>query len=310
MLNILVTGSNGQVGSEIKELSSNYPYKFYFTDKKELDISNLQNVRKYIIENNIDTIINCAAYTAVDKAEDEKELANKINHIAVKNLAMLSNEFGIKLVHISTDYVFDGTNFKPYTEDDATNPQSVYGQSKLDGEKAILEYNLKNSIIIRTSWVYSYYGVNFVKTMLRLGKEKEQLGVIFDQVGTPTYARDLARAILEILAQITSFSMSSLGMQIDGHATSPSMHSQDGVEIYNYSNEGVLSWYDFAKEIMKMAKLTCYVNPIETKEYLTPATRPHYSLLNKSKIKQRFNLAIPYWKDSLDECLRKLGERK
>lgn len=219
MLNILVTGSNGQVGSEIRELSSNYQYKFYFTDKKELDISNLQDIRKYIIENNIDTIINCAAYTAVDKAEDEKELANKINHIAVKNLAMLSNEFSLKLIHISTDYVFDGTNFKPYTEDDTTNPQSVYGQSKLDGEKAILEYNLKNSIIIRTSWVYSYYGANFVKTMLRLGREKESIGVIFDQVGTPTYAAHLAKVILDIIPQINNHK----------------------VEIYNYSNEGVLS---------------------------------------------------------------------
>ncbi|MDD2974749.1 MAG: dTDP-4-dehydrorhamnose reductase [Aliarcobacter cryaerophilus] len=294
MPNILVTGSNGQVGSEIKELSSNYQYKFYFTDKKELDISNLQNVRKYIIENNIDTIINCAAYTAVDKAEDEKELANKINHIAVKNLAMLSNEFGIKLVHISTDYVFDGTNFKPYTEDDATNPQSVYGQSKLDGEKAILEYNLKNSIIIRTSWVYSYYGANFVKTMLRLGKEKESLGVIFDQVGTPTYAKDLAIVILEIIQ----------------HSTFNIQNSSTHTVIYNFSNEGVVSWYDFAKEIMKMAKLPCQINPIETYQYPTPAKRPHYSLLNKSKIKKDFGIVIPYWKDGLDDCLKRLGERR
>ena len=292
MLNILVTGSNGQLGSEIKELSSNYQYKFYFTDKKELDISNLQDIRKYIIENNIDTIINCAAYTAVDKAEDkaedEKELANKINHIAVKNLAMLSNEFSLKLIHISTDYVFDGTNFKPYTEDDTTNPQSVYGQSKLDGEKAILEYNLKNSIIIRTSWVYSFYGNNFVKTMLRLGKEKESLGVIFDQIGTPTYAKDLAKNILEILPKINT----------------------QKVEIYNFSNEGVVSWYDFAKEIMKMAKLPCQINPIETFQYPTPAKRPHYSLLNKSKIKKDFGIVIPYWKDGLDDCLKRLGERR
>ncbi len=288
MHNILVTGSNGQVGSEIRELSTNYPYKFYFTDKKELDISNIGDVRKYIIENNIYTIINCAAYTAVDKAEDEKELANKINHLAVKNLAMLSNEFGIKLVHISTDYVFDGTNCKPYTEDDTVSPQSIYGQTKLDGEKAILEYNLKNSIIIRTSWVYSSYGANFVKTMLRLGKEKESLGVIFDQVGTPTYAKDLAKTILDILPQINN----------------------DKVAIYNYSNEGVLSWYDFAKEIMKMAKLNCKINPIETYQYPTPAKRPHFSVLNKSKIKKEFNLEIPYWKDGLDDCLKRLGERR
>lgn len=288
MPNILVTGSNGQVGSEIKELSPSYPYRFYFTDKTELDITDVNGVRKFIIQNNIDTIINCAAYTAVDKAQSEQELADKVNQQAVKNLAMLSNEFGIKLIHISTDYVFDGTSFKPYTEDDVTNPNGVYGKTKLDGEKALLEYNLKNSIIIRTSWVYSYYGANFVKTMLRLGKEKESLGVIFDQVGTPTYAKDLAKTILAILPKINN----------------------EKTEIYNYSNEGVLSWYDFAKEIMRMAKLDCKINPIETKEYPTPAKRPHYGLLNKAKIKKEFNLEIPYWKDGLDDCLKRLGERK
>jgi len=288
MTNILVTGVNGQLGSEIRELSSDYKYKFYFTDRKTLDITNQNDIRKYIIENNINCIINCAAYTAVDKAEDEKELSNDINHLAVKNLAILSNEFGIKLIHISTDYVFDGENFKPYTEDDITNPNGIYGQTKLDGENAMIEYNLKNSIIIRTSWVYSSFGNNFVKTMLRLGKERDELGVIFDQVGTPTYARDLAKTILDILPNIKN----------------------DKTEIYNYSNKGVLSWYDFAKEIMRMAKLDCIINPIETKDYPTPAKRPHYSLLNKSKIKQEFHITIPYWKDSLDECLKVMGERK
>jgi dTDP-4-dehydrorhamnose reductase len=200
----------------------------------------------------------------------------------------LSNEFGIKLIHISTDYVFDGTNYKPYTEDDATSPQSVYGKTKLDGERAIQEISPANSIIIRTSWVYSSFGANFVKTMLRLGKEKESLGVIFDQVGTPTYAKDLAKAILEILPKINN----------------------GKTEIYNYSNEGVLSWYDFAKEIMKMAKLDCKINPIETYQYPTPASRPHYSILNKAKIKKEFNIEIPYWKDGLDDCLKRLGERK
>jgi len=288
MNNILVTGANGQVGSEIRESSSSYPYKFYFTDKKQLDITNLQDIRTYIIDNNIDTIINCAAYTAVDKAETEQELANKINHLSVKNLAILSNEFNIKLIHISTDYVFDGRNFKPYNEDDITNPNSVYGQTKLDGENAILDSNLKDSIIIRTSWVYSSFGNNFVKTMLRLGKEKEGLGIIFDQVGTPTYARDLVKTILDILPKIEN----------------------KKVEIYHYSNEGAISWYDFAKEIMKMAKLNCKINPIETYQYPTPASRPHYSILNKSKIKKDFNIIIPYWKDSLDNCIKVLGERK
>ena len=288
MPNILVTGSNGQVGSEIKELASSYPYKFFFADKNELDITNINSSKEFINKNSIDTIINCAAYTAVDKAESEKELTNSINHIAVKNLVHISKENNIKLIHISTDYVFDGTNYKPYTEEDNANPQSVYGKTKLDGEKALLEYNLKNSIIIRTSWVYSYYGANFVKTMLRLGKEKASVGVIFDQVGTPTYAKDLAKTILDIIPQIQN----------------------EKVEIYNYSNEGVLSWYDFAKEIMKMAKLNCQINPIETKEYPILAKRPHYSVLNKAKIKNTFNVKIPYWKDGLDDCLKRLGERK
>jgi dTDP-4-dehydrorhamnose reductase len=224
----------------------------------------------------------------VDKAESQKELADKINHLAVKYLAQISKEQNIKLIHVSTDYVFDGTNFRPYIETDATNPQGVYGQTKLDGEKALQTINPKNSIIIRTSWVYSSFGANFVKTMLRLGKEKESLGVIFDQVGTPTYARDLAKTILEIIPKIQNSKL----------------------EIYNYSNEGVLSWYDFAKEIMRMAKLDCTIHPIETKEYPTPAKRPHYSLLNKSKIKNDFDIIISYWKDSLDECLTIMGERK
>ena len=288
MLNILVVGSNGQLGSEIQELSQDYPYNFFFTDREELDITNENEVKEYSFRNNINIIINCAAYTAVDKAQNEQDFADAINNIAVGNLAQVAKENNIKLIHISTDYVFDGKNYKPYLEDDNTNPTSVYGQTKLDGENILKNINPFNSIIIRTSWVYSSYGTNFVKTMLRLGRERESLGVIFDQVGTPTYAKDLAQTILEILPQI---------------------HNEK-VEIYNYSNEGVLSWYDFAKEIMRMAKLDCVINPIETKDYPTPAKRPHYSLLNKSKIKQEFGTIIPYWKDSLDECLRKMGERK
>jgi dTDP-4-dehydrorhamnose reductase len=288
MLNILVTGSNGQLGSEIREISSAFDHNFFFTQRDLLDISKPDEMQEYVEQNKIDVIINCAAYTAVDKAESDEVLADSINHLAVKNLAQISKEKNIKLIHISTDYVFDGTNFKPYMEDDATNPNGVYGKTKLDGEKVVQEINPINSIIIRTSWVYSSYGANFVKTMLRLGKEKENLGVIFDQVGTPTYARDLAKAILEILPKIEN----------------------KKVEIYNYSNEGVLSWFDFAKEIMRMAKLNCEIKPIETKEYPTPAKRPHYSLLNKAKIKKEFGIVIPYWKDSLDECLKKMGERR
>jgi dTDP-4-dehydrorhamnose reductase len=233
-------------------------------------------------------IINCAAYTAVDKAESDEINADLVNRKAVKKLALVSKELSIKLIHISTDYVFDGKSYKPYLEEFQTNPQSIYGKTKLEGEKELININPPNSIIIRTSWVYSYYGNNFVKTMLKLGKEKESLGVIYDQVGTPTYAKDLARMIYEIIPQIEN----------------------SKVEIYNYSSEGVLSWYDFAKEIMRMAKLTCKVNPIETKDYPTPAKRPHYSLLNKNKIKSTFNIEIPYWKDGLDDCLKRLGERK
>jgi len=288
VFNILVTGASGQLGSEIRELSSNYEYNFFFTSRDELDISNESSVNSFVKLNNIDTIINCAAYTAVDKAEDEIEIATKINHYALKNLANICLDSSIKLVHISTDYVFDGKNFKPYLETDTTNPQSVYGQTKLDAESEILNINPANSIIIRTSWVYSSFGNNFVKTMLRLANVRDELGVIYDQVGTPTYARDLAKTILDIV---------------------PNINNRD-VEIFNYSNEGVLSWYDFAKEIMKMAKLECTINPIETKDYPTPATRPNYSLLNKSKIKNYYNITIPFWKDSLKECLVKLGEKR
>jgi dTDP-4-dehydrorhamnose reductase len=287
-LNILVTGSNGQLGSEIRELEKEYSYNFFFTTRENLDITCKDSIKNFCKSNNINTIINCAAYTHVDKAEEDIENADLTNRKAVKKLALVSKELNIKLIHISTDYVFDGKNFKPYCEEYQTNPQSVYGKTKLDGENEMIKINPKNSIIIRTSWVYSSFGGNFVKTMLRLGREKESLGVIFDQIGTPTYARDLAKTILDIIPNITN----------------------SKVEIYNYSNEGVLSWYDFAKEIMKMAKLDCKINPIETYQYPTPASRPHYSLLNKAKIKNEFNITIPFWKDSLDECLRTLGERK
>ena len=287
-LNILLTGTAGQVGSEVKELSSNYDYNFFCTTKNELDITNKKDIQSFCELKNINIIINCAAYTAVDKAENNIELADEINHKAVKNLAQIAKDKQIKLIHISTDYVFDGKNYKPYNEDDEPIPNSIYGKSKLDGEKEMILINPKNSIIIRTSWVYSSFGSNFVKTMLKLGKQKDELGVIFDQIGTPTYAKDLALTILEILLAIKN----------------------EKVQVYNYSNEGVLSWYDFAKEIMKMAKISCKINPIETYQYPTPATRPHYTLLNKAKIKKDFGIYIPYWKDSLEICLKILGERK
>lgn len=288
MFNILVTGVNGQLGSEIKELSSNYLYNFYFTNKDDLDITNEKAIEEFIAKHDITVIINCAAYTAVDKAEFNQELADKINHQAIKYFAIVAKENNIKLIHISTDYVFDGIHHIPYLETDLPNPLSVYGKTKFLGEKILQEIDPRNSILIRTSWMFSTYGTNFVKTMIKLGKEKETLGVVFDQVGTPTYAKDLAKMILDILPKIQN----------------------ETLEIYHYTNEGVTSWYDFAKEIMQMAKLTCKVYPIETEDYPLPAKRPHYSLLNKAKIKKTFGIEIPYWKNSLERCLIEMGERK
>ncbi|SHN00802.1 dTDP-4-dehydrorhamnose reductase [Polaribacter sp. KT 15] len=282
MSNILVTGANGQLGSELKNIEVDYSkYKFYFTDFNELDITDHDAVRRFVLNNNITIIINCAAHTAVDKAENEIELSDKLNHLSVKNFAELSKELKIKLIHVSTDYVFDGTNHRPYLESDITSPQSVYGKTKLDGENAMKKINPENSIIIRTSWVYSNYGNNFVKTMLRLGRERESIGVIYDQIGTPTYAGDLAKAILEIIPKINN----------------------NTVELFHYSNEGVCSWYDFAKTIFELKAIPCLVNAILTSDYPTAAKRPYYSLLNKDKIKQKFGLKVPYWKDSLKEVL-------
>lgn len=326
MLNVLITGANGQLGSELKELvSEQYPISdipyphFHFTDRDTLNITDFQSLEIFCKEKNINVIINCAAYTAVDNAENDVLAADTINHLAVKYMAEISKELGIKLIHISTDYVFDGKNYKPYTETDITNPQNEYGKTKLDGENAMIAVNPPNSIIIRTSWVYSSYGTNFVKTMLVLGKEKESLNVIYDQVGTPTYARDLAETILQIVGswgQDIGNSVESTGDRIEDIGSSveeenaytiPNPQSpKSNVEIYHYSNEGVASWYDFAKEIMKMAKIKCQINPIETKDYPTLAARPHYSLLNKAKIKKDFGLAIPYWKDSLQACLKRI----
>lgn len=285
MHNILVTGSNGQLGSEIRSLSSQYPqYTFTFTDRTTLDLSDLHTTEDFFENKKFDAIINCAAYTAVDKAESEIELSDTINHRFVAMLAKIAKRNSSTLIHISTDYVFDGKNHRPYLENDPTDPQGVYGKTKCDGEKAILEISPNHTVIIRTSWVYSTYGNNFVKTMLRLGKERDSLGVIFDQVGTPTYAGDLAHAILGILPRINN----------------------DKPEIYHYSNEGCASWYDFAKAIFELSGVKCSLHPITTEQYPTPAKRPHYSLLNKAKIKQEYNIAIPYWRDSLKECISQI----
>lgn len=284
MLNILVTGASGQLGSEIQAITDNYPdFNFKFTDSKILDITNHEAVKAYVESQKIEVIINCAAYTAVDKAETEPELADAINHLAVANMAEIAKEFNLKLIHISTDYVFDGTNHKPYVETDIPNPQSVYGGTKLKGEQAIQKINPKNSIIIRTSWVYSRFGNNFVKTMLRLGKERDEINVVADQIGTPTNAADLAKAILTIIPKINN----------------------DTVDLYHYSNEGVCSWYDFAKVIFELKKMNVLVHPVKTEAYPTLAKRPNYSKLNKTKLKRTFDLEIQMWRISLDFFLAK-----
>jgi dTDP-4-dehydrorhamnose reductase len=281
-MNILVTGANGQLGSELRQISGNFPnFRFFFTDVAELDITNPCAIHDFFEKNEIQTVINCAAYTAVDKAENDKPAAMRINAAAVEYLANACNQTDATLIHISTDYVYDGCACKPYGEDHPTAPASVYGRSKLAGEKAAL--TVSKSVVIRTSWLYSPFGVNFVKTMLRLGKERETLNVVFDQTGTPTYAADLAQAIMEI-AKTAEQNRLNTG-------------------IFHYSNEGVCSWYDFAREIMQQAGLKCAVRPIETKDYPAPAPRPHYSVLNKARIKAAYGLEIPHWTESLNRCL-------
>ena len=289
MNNILVTGANGQLGSEIREIALDYnEYTFLFTDVSDLDITNHSAVLEFILNNKIDIIINCAAYTDVDKAESEPELSNAINHIAVANFAKISKENNIKLIHISTDYVFDGINHKPYTETDEPNPKSIYGLTKLDGELAILRINPRNSIIIRTSWVYSKFGNNFVKTMLRIAESRDEISVISDQLGSPTNAADLASIILNILPKIIN----------------------KNVEVFHYSNEGVCTWYDFTKSIFEIKEISLKVNPIKTFQYPTEAKRPSYSVLSKRKIRDKFQIEIPNWRNSLKLCLQSFNIKK
>ncbi len=281
---VLITGANGQLGSEIKDISVHYPYEFIFTSKEYLDITDFKSVHSFFEANKIDFVINCAAYTAVDRAETDIENVVKLNFEAVKNLALITREHKSKLVHISTDFVFDGKKNTPYTENDDTNPLSIYGKSKLSGEEAI-SHNADTAVIIRTSWLYSKYGNNFVKTIIRHTGEKGCLRVVYDQIGTPTYARDLARTILDILPKIRD----------------------NNIEIYHYSNEGTASWYDFAQAIVELTNTVCAIEAIETKNYPTQAERPRYSVLNKKKIKSEFDMEIPYWRDSLRKCIKRLG---
>lgn len=282
-MNILITGCNGQLGNEMQLLEKVNPQHQYFnTDVAQLDITNPEAIEEFVSDNAIDIIVNCAAFTAVDKAESSQELCHLLNAKAPEYLAAAVAKRGGYLVQVSTDYVFDGTNHTPYTEDEATCPNSVYGSTKLEGEKLAMAA-CANTMIIRTAWLYSTFGNNFVKTMIRLGQEKPELGVIFDQIGTPTYAGDLAAAIMAAI----------------NHGIVPG--------IYHFSNEGVISWYDFTKAIHRIAGITsCHVKPLHTTEYPTPAARPHYSVLDKTKIKQTYGIEIPYWEESLEKCVAKL----
>lgn len=282
-MNILITGCNGQLGNEMQLLEKEYPqHQWFNTDVAELDITNQLAIEQFVAQNQIDGIVNCAAYTAVDKAEDNKELCTTLNTVAPSYLAAAVEKRGGWMIQISTDYVFDGTKHTPYVETDTPCPDSVYGSTKLAGELGVSKF-CKRSMIIRTAWLYSTFGNNFVKTMIRLGKEKPELGVIFDQIGTPTYARDLAQIIMTAI--------------------------EKGVKpgVYHFSNEGVISWYDFTKAIHRIAGITaCHVRPLHTSEYPTPAHRPHYSVLDKTKIKQTYGIEVPYWEESLKECIEKL----
>lgn len=282
-MKILITGCNGQLGNEMQLLEKVNPQHQYFnTDVAQLDITNPKAIEEFVNNNAIDIIVNCAAFTAVDKAESSQELCHLLNAKAPEYLAAAVAKRGGYLVQVSTDYVFDGTNHTPYTEDEATCPNSVYGSTKLEGEKLAMAA-CANTMIIRTAWLYSTFGNNFVKTMIRLGQEKPELGVIFDQIGTPTYAGDLAAAIMAAI----------------NHGIVPG--------IYHFSNEGVISWYDFTKAIHRIAGITsCHVKPLHTTEYPTPAARPHYSVLDKTKIKQTYGIEIPYWEESLEKCVAKL----
>ena len=282
-MNILITGANGQLGNEMRDLSAGHPrHTYFFTDVHELDICDAEAVHAFVSNHAIDLIVNCAAYTAVDKAEDNPDLCDTLNHLAPAHLADAAEACGAALIHISTDYVFDGTAYVPYTEDALPCPNSVYGRTKLAGEEEVTR-RCTRTMVIRTAWLYSEYGNNFVKTMLRLGRERAELGVVFDQIGTPTYAGDLARAIYAAIEQ----------------GVTPG--------IYHFSNEGVCSWYDFTLAIHRLAGITtCKVSPLHTDEYPARAPRPHYSVLDKTKIKRTLGITIPHWEESLENCLKKL----
>lgn len=279
----MVTGANGQLGNEMQVLArENLQHTYFFTDVQELDICDEQAVYAYVSEHKIDIIVNCAAYTAVDKAEDNVELCDKLNNIAPGYLARAAQANGAAMIQVSTDYVFDGTAHIPYTEEEPTCPASVYGSTKLAGEQNVMDH-CEKAMVIRTAWLYSIYGNNFVKTMIRLGQERDSLGVIFDQIGTPTYANDLAQAIFAAINKSV----------VRG--------------IYHFSDEGVCSWYDFTVAIHRLAGIaSCKVKPLHTADYPAKAPRPHYSVLDKTKIKDTFGIEIPHWEESLKRCINQL----
>jgi len=293
MPNILVTGSKGQLGQELRFLSTQFPqFDFTYVDIEELDITNAEAVRSFFAAKPYHYLISCAAYTAVDQAESNAHIAQKVNVAGPRNLALACREHGATMLHLSTDYVYHNQQNTPFKEEDETCPQSVYAQTKLEGDQVVLQ-ELEHAAIIRTSWVYSTFGHNFVKTMIRLGTERKQLGIVFDQIGTPTYARDLAQALLQIIVSLEN-----------GEVAKDQLHG-----IYHYSNEGVCSWYDFALAIFELEEITCNTLPIETSAYPTPAKRPPFSVLNKAKIKNVFGLEIPHWRDALKRMLAELNKQ-
>jgi dTDP-4-dehydrorhamnose reductase len=300
-MRILVTGKNGQLGRSIQKTVNadtkiginQSPNEYIFVGREDLDLSSESSISHYFDNNDkFDIIINCAAFTQVDSAEQKAELANKINHLAVKQIAIIADKQQARLIHISTDYVFDGESDKPYIETDTPNPINAYGRTKLAGEKALQTVMPMNALVIRTSWLYSEYGDNFVSTMLKLGKERDELSVVSDQMGSPTYAADLADAILEIIKHKK--------FRDEGQAT----------QIYNYSNEGKISWHEFAKEIFKIEKIGCEVNPITSQQYPTPAKKPRNTFMNKDKIVKVFNIKISNWEFSLNTCMIILNQKQ
>ena len=283
-MNILVIGASGQLGQELRVVAEGSAQHYTFASRSELDVTDQLAIRHFVQDHHIDTIINCSAYTAVDRAEDEPEEADRINHQAVAALAALAKAQGLYLIHISTDYVFAGDSHRPITEEETPRPQSVYGRTKLLGEDAIRRAGCR-ALILRTSWLYSTYGVNFLKTMCRLMQERQELSIVFDQIGTPTYARDLARFIVSYLEQ-------AKGTRQEG--------------TYHFSDEGVASWYDFAEAIRHRMGYSCQLHPIRSEQYPTKATRPSYSVLDKAKLKRDFGITLPHWQTSLEDCLNQL----